>query len=311
MWLELAVVQVGRAYRNKLLSRCALAVLLGGMGTLAMGTPGEAGQSGLWTRAFQPAVTMPLHAGGVLDTAGRNLTQGGSEALHRGAYEVKLTASPGFGNPYFEVDLRVTFTRPDGSEVTVDGFYDGDNTFKARAYCDTVGVWKWRSASDNSGLANHSGSFRVVPSNLKGKLKRHPLDPRQFAYENGEWFLHIGDTGYRYPVDSEPKWKEYIAQADKMSATKIRTWFAKARSDVQVLFVDDRKALNLPYWQEIDRRLAYALDKPPRRDSGTDPLRRGLGGGAALRKGRQGIAARRQVRSGALLLISEYLLVYF
>ncbi len=181
----------------------------------------------------------------------------------RGMYEITWTASPGFKSPYFDVTLQVTFTKPDGSQVTVDGFFDGGRAFKARAYCDSVGRWKWRSTSANPGLADKSGSFRVVPSSRRGKLRKHPRDSRQFAYDNGQWFLHIGDTGYRYVTATEPKWKEYIDQAARMGATKIRTWFCQARSDVQVLFADDRSQLNLPYWQEIDRRVRYALERHP------------------------------------------------
>jgi hypothetical protein len=48
-----------------------------------------------------------------------------------------------------------------------------------------------------------------------------------------------------------------------MGATKIRTWFCQGRSDVQILFSNGRKELNLDYWQEIDGRLKYALEKHP------------------------------------------------
>jgi len=185
-------------------------------------------------------------------------------APHRGVYEVTLRASAlQQSNPWFDNDLRVTFTRPDGSQVTAPGFFDGGNVFKARAYCDAVGTWHWRSMSSLAGLDGKTGSFRVAPSELKGKLRIHPNDPRQFAFDNGQWFLHVGDTGYRYVTASEPKWKQYIDQAEKMGASKIRTWFCQARSDVQILFADKRQGLNLPYWQEIDRRLVYALNNHP------------------------------------------------
>ena len=186
-----------------------------------------------------------------------------SASEHRGMQEITLTASPEFGNPYFDVDLTVIFTRPDGSEISVEGFYDGGSTFKARAYCDTIGNWRWRSVSNNPGLSDKTGSFLVIPSSRKGKLRKHPQDSRQFAYDNGEWFLHIGDTGYRYVTATEPKWKEYIDQAAQMGATKIRTWFCQGRSDVQILFANDRTELNLPYWREMDRRIAYAFENHP------------------------------------------------
>jgi len=126
-----------------------------------------------------------------------------------------------------------------------------------------VGTWKWRSASNHPGLNGHSGSFEVKPSNLPGKLRKHPTDPRQFAYDNGEWFLHIGDTAYRYVAASEPLWQQYIDEAAQVGFTKIRTWFSSDRHDISALFTRDRQGLNLGYWDEIERRLIYALEKYP------------------------------------------------
>ena len=182
---------------------------------------------------------------------------------HRGFYELSLRTEQTSLNPYADVELQVVFERPDGSNVTVDGFYDGGGVFKARAYCDTVGKWRWTSSSNVFDLSSESGAFEVEPSSLPGKLRLHKKDRRQFAYDNGRWFLHIGDTGYRYVTQTEPKWKDYIDQAARMGATKIRTWFCQGRSDVQILFANGRKELNLEYWQEIDRRLQYALEKYP------------------------------------------------
>ncbi len=182
---------------------------------------------------------------------------------HRGFSEVSLKADSNINNPYMDVKFDVVFERPDRSKVAVEGFYDGQGTFKARAYCDTIGRWRWKSSSNIEGLDKKSSTFEVKGSSLKGKLRLHTKDPRQFAYDNGEWFLHIGDTGYRYVTQTEPKWREYIDQAAKMGATKIRTWFCQARSNVQVLFSNERSELNLEYWQEIEKRLMYAFEKHP------------------------------------------------
>jgi Protein of unknown function (DUF4038)/Domain of unknown function (DUF5060)/Family of unknown function (DUF6298) len=182
---------------------------------------------------------------------------------HRGFCEVSLRTAAEIANSYEDPEFKVTFKRPDGSEVRVDGFYDGKGLFMARAYCDTVGEWRWHSSSNVQDLDGKSGMFEVKPSSLKGKLRLDPKDPHQFAYDNGQWFLHIGDTAYRYVTQTEPKWRQYIDQAARMGATKIRTWFCESRSDVQILFGRDRNRLNLAYWQEIDRRLIYAFEKHP------------------------------------------------
>ncbi len=184
-------------------------------------------------------------------------------AWHRGIYEITLDAIPENKSPYYDITLVITFIRPDGSEVSVEGFFDGGTQFIARAYCDVLGTWQWRSVSNNPGLDGKSGTFAVKPSTFKGKLRIHPEDPYQFAYDNGDWFLHIGDTGYRYVVPSEPFWQEYIDQAAEMGATKIRTWFSMQWGDVSDLFIPNGKDLALFYWKEIERRILYALEHHP------------------------------------------------
>ncbi len=187
----------------------------------------------------------------------------GQQAHHRGVYEIALDATPTEQNPYYDTNLEITFIRPGGSKVAVDGFYDGGTRYRARAYCDTEGTWQWQSASNNPGLDNQQGTFEVQPSNFRGKLRIHPDDPYQFAYDNGEWFLHIGDTGYRYVVPTEPHWQAYIDQAAEMGATKIRTWFAMSRGKVDELLMPNNRDLSLFVWKEIEHRLLYALKNHP------------------------------------------------
>ena len=180
-------------------------------------------------------------------------------------FELSIVADAQDRHPIFETDFTVVFTRPDGSKVTAEGFYDGNKRLSS------VGRMPMKLASGNGTRSPtyarfrqaQSGSFTVIPSHLKGQLIHHPDDPYQFAYENGNWFLHIGDTGYRYVTDTEPEWKAYIDQAAAAGFTKIRTWFCRGRGDVQALFNPERTSLNLPYWQEIDRRLTYALNAHP------------------------------------------------
>lgn len=181
-----------------------------------------------------------------------------------GLFELTLTTSLAFSNPYVDVNLEVVFLRPDGSQVRADGFYDGGDVFRARAYASQCGRWTWRSRSELGDLDGLEGAFIVEPSELPGKLRVHGNDPYQFAYDNGEWFLHLGDTGYRYLAGSELKWRAYLDQAAAAGFTKIRTWFSLGRSHVKDLLEFDRQRLNLAYWQEMDRRVAYAWSQYPK-----------------------------------------------
>ncbi len=191
------------------------------------------------------------------------ITEDAQRVPHYGVFEFSLEADVQAKHPIFETTYTIVYTRPNGSTVTAEGFYDGNSLYKARAYANDLGEWQWRTESNLPELNGQSGRFTVVPSKLKGQLIHHPDDPYQFAYENGDWFLHIGDTGYRYVTDTEGEWKAYIDQAEAAGFTKIRTWFNRGRKDVQALFNLDRTSLNLPYWQEIDRRMTYALNSYP------------------------------------------------
>jgi hypothetical protein len=191
------------------------------------------------------------------------ISRDAKQALQFGVYELTFHTAEKQKDPFYALDLKVTFTLPSGKRVVVDGFNDGGSLFKARAYCSETGNWKWESRSNDPNMDALSGSFSVAPSRLRGKLKVHPKDPYQFAYHNGDWFLHIGDTGYRFVVPSEPHWKEYIDQASEMGATKIRTWFAMERSAVSDLFEGDNKTIALNYWREMERRIMYTLENHP------------------------------------------------
>src|SRR5262245_42368698 len=63
-------------------------------------------------------------------------------AAKYGTYEVVLTGNGGVSNP-FDTRGTVTFTSPTNQSVTVKDFYDGDNTWRARAYVTETGLWSW------------------------------------------------------------------------------------------------------------------------------------------------------------------------
>lgn len=173
-------------------------------------------------------------------------------------FEVAL-ADNSVNSPYSaDFSFDVEWTLPDGSVVNTNGFYDGEGLFRARAYTAITGLWRWKTSSSASALNNVNGQFTVTPSSLPGKLRKHNNDPFQFQHNNGDWFVHVGDTAYRFVNQNEAEWKPYLSQANTVGFNKLRTWFNGGRHDVQILFNSSRDGLNIPYWQEMERRLHYA-----------------------------------------------------
>lgn len=204
--------------------------------------------------------TWQVHAAVAADH--QTLTNGPTPCL-RGVWEMELVAGETVANPLTAAPPQIIFLRPDQSEVRVDCFLRDNRTWVGRAYCDQTGTWSWRSTADEVQLINPAGTFEVQPSGLPGKLRKHPLDPYQFCFDSGQWFLHIGDTGYRFLTDTEPLWQQYIDEAAEVGFTKIRTWFCRSRGGVEALLNPDRSGPDFDYWNEMDRRIAYALQKYP------------------------------------------------
>src|SRR5205823_3088102 len=59
-----------------------------------------------------------------------------------GVYEVVLTGNGGVANP-FNTRATVTWTAPSGQALTVNDFFDGGNTWRARTYVTESGLWQW------------------------------------------------------------------------------------------------------------------------------------------------------------------------
>ena len=157
--------------------------------------------------------------------------------------------------------------------MTVYAFYDGVvaslHTFRARIYCGEVGTYVWQAQSSVSAWSGLTGAVSSdgasTPAGWYGKLRKHAVDSQQFQYDDGSWFLHVGDTGYRYVIPSEPYWQQFIDQSVALlGTTKIRTWFAAGRFAVSSLFDSiDTQNLRLSTWQTIEARVNYALQTYP------------------------------------------------
>lgn len=111
-------------------------------------------------------------------------------------FEVALENDRSYADPYGEVSLDVTYTRPDGSEVEFWGFHDGGSTWKIRMMPDSTGTWQYR-ARFSDGAPGSCGSFECVPSDLPGMFTSDEVNPMWFGFRGGRHLLvrslHVGD----------------------------------------------------------------------------------------------------------------------
>ncbi|QDT55887.1 Putative endoglucanase [Caulifigura coniformis] len=113
-----------------------------------------------------------------------------------GRFEAALENRTPCSDPYRDVSLEVTATRPDGKELKLDGFYDGEFTWRFRVLMDQVGEWRY-SAAFSDGSRSAAGTFQCIPSDSPGPVDRDETNPIWFGYRgNGHGLVrgfHVGD----------------------------------------------------------------------------------------------------------------------
>lgn len=135
-------------------------------------------------------------------------------------YELTLKG-PSAGNPFQDVDLRATFSQGDRL-VRVNGFYDGDGTFKLRFLPDTTGTWTYETKSNVSALDGVSGSFEVGPAKPGHHGPVRVSNRHHFRYADGTRYINIGTTAYVWNLQGDALEEETLATLKDGPFTKIR-----------------------------------------------------------------------------------------
>ena len=58
-------------------------------------------------------------------------------------FEVTLTTTNSYSNPYTQVTLDATFTSPTSQTIQTPGFWDGGQTWKVRVAPNEIGTWTY------------------------------------------------------------------------------------------------------------------------------------------------------------------------
>jgi hypothetical protein len=208
------------------------------------------------------------------------------------AIEITLNSSHSYADPFQDVDVTATFTRPGSKSIARPAFWDGGSTWKVRFAPPQVGTWTMTTTSTdakNRGLHHvirtvqcdaYSGNLDIYKH---GFLKISD-NGRYLTYADGTPFFYLGDTHwilsherfatsnapgvasqFKYTVDkrvnqgftvfqSEPGWQARSAQI-RINEEGIAD--EEADADFKHGFV----SADLAGFANLDRKFKYIADQ--------------------------------------------------
>lgn len=208
------------------------------------------------------------------------------------AVEITLTSSLTYADPFQDVDVTATFTKPGSQTITRPAFWDGGRTWKVRFAPPQAGLWTMTtSATDvkNSGLHHVKRTVRCDPYSGDLDIYKHGFlkvsgNGRYLTYADETPFFYLGDTHwilsherfdksnapsvaseFKYTVDkrvtqgftvfqSEPGWQARSAQIRVKEE-------ANADEEADADFKHGFTSADLAGFANLDRKFKYIADQ--------------------------------------------------
>jgi hypothetical protein len=136
-------------------------------------------------------------------------------------FEESFSSGRRYGNPFVEVRLHGTFTHEEGDRITVDGFHDGEATWRLRFMPVKLGRWTWQTASSDPDLNDRGGEIRCVEPRkafLRGPLRTEGL---HFRHADGSR-RYLISTRLSCQFDDPRNW---VALVDYLKTNRINRVF--------------------------------------------------------------------------------------
>jgi hypothetical protein len=186
-------------------------------------------------------------------------------------WETRLTARRAYANPFADVSVEVLFDGPGGQQLRTAGFWDGGQTYVARAFFPAPGTWTWRTSAStgDDGLAA-SGTIEVGRASDATELSRRGAvrvssNGRYLVYADGTPFFWLADTAWDAPMRATyAGWQRYVDDRVARGFTVIQiapspAWFSATDAAGNPPFLDESITLwNPRYWQGFDQKVQYA-----------------------------------------------------
>jgi hypothetical protein len=142
------------------------------------------------------------------------------DAMKWHKYELVFSSSTVYENPVQDVQsMEVTFVSPTGIRLTINGFWDGGATWKARLMPGETGTWRFEtkcSDEKNQGLNGQKGSFLCKANNDQKNIYKNgpvmnPAGTFYLTHADGTSFFWMACTAWNGALKStDSEWDQYL-----------------------------------------------------------------------------------------------------
>jgi len=124
-------------------------------------------------------------------------------------------------NDFINLHLSAKFTSKDTSFV-VNGFYDGDNTFKIRFMPQETGKWHYTVSSNLKEINNKKGFFECIKASDKNHGIVKVSNTYYFKYADGKNYYPFGTTAYAWTHMGNTLQEETLQSLKASGFNKVR-----------------------------------------------------------------------------------------
>jgi hypothetical protein len=137
-----------------------------------------------------------------------------------GVFETSLNG-PTNGNPFTDVHFSTRFFQGTNA-FEVNGFYDGDGTYRVRFMPPERGEWHYVTESSSPELNGHTGIFSVTQPSSDNHGPVMVTNTYHFAYADGTPYEELGTTSYNLLQDNNALEEETLHTLASAPFNKLR-----------------------------------------------------------------------------------------
>ncbi len=138
-----------------------------------------------------------------------------------GIFEIELNSKKEFDNPFTDICLSAEFTG-NGEDKKVNGFYDGDGTWKIRFMPGMIGEYNYKICSSVDEFDGQLGTFESTWPSEGNKGPVSVAKKHHFNYADGSPMYVNGTTIYAWWYRPEETCKETLSALQENKFNKAR-----------------------------------------------------------------------------------------